>query len=303
MKLLVTGAIQWTKEQLDYLVELGHEVIYVQDERIPLEEQNIDVKKIEGVICNGLFLYNNIEEFINLKYIQLTSAGLDRVPLEYIKQNNIKLFNARGVYSIPMAEYAILGVLEIYKKSNVFFQNQKSHIWEKQRDLWELVNKNVAIVGTGDVGYQVAKRFKAFDTNIIGFDLFPREIEYFDKVHSLDELSNEINNIDILILTAPHSKYTHHIVNEELLKNAKNTLLIVNIARGGLIDQECLIQALDQNKVMGAVLDVFEDEPLSSTNELWDRDNVIITPHNSFVGEYNNDRLKKVIFNHLIEKG
>ena len=61
MKLLVTGAIQWTKEQLDCLVELGHEVIYVQDERIPLKEQNIDVKEVEGVICNGLFLYNNIE--------------------------------------------------------------------------------------------------------------------------------------------------------------------------------------------------------------------------------------------------
>lgn len=301
MKLLVTGAIQWTKEQLDYLVELGHEVIYVQDERISLKEQNIDVKEVEGVICNGLFLYNNIEDFINLKYIQLTSAGLDRVPLEYIKQNNIKLFNARGVYSIPMAEYAILGVLEIYKKSNVFFQNQKNHIWEKQRDLWELVNKKVAIVGTGNVGYQVAKRFKAFDTNIIGFDLFPREIKYFDKVHSLDALSNELNNIDILILTAPHSKYTHHIVNEELLKNAKNTLLIVNIARGGLIDQECLIHALDQNRIMGAVLDVFEDEPLSSTNALWDKDNVIITPHNSFVGEYNFKRMHQVIIKNLKE--
>ncbi len=299
MKLLVTGAIQWTKEQLDYLVELGHEVIYVQDERIPLKEQNIDVKEVEGVICNGLFLYNNIGDFINLKYIQLTSAGLDRVPLEYIKQKNIKLFNARGVYSIPMAEYAILGVLEIYKKSNVFFQNQKNRVWEKQRDLWELVNKNIAIVGTGDVGYQVAKRFKAFDTNVIGFDLFPREIEYFDKVYSLDALSNEINNIDILILTAPHSKYTHHIVNEELLKNAKNTLLIVNIARGGLIDQECLIHALDQNRIMGAVLDVFEDEPLSSTNVLWDKDNVIITPHNSFIGEYNFKRMHQVIIKNL----
>lgn len=301
MKLLVTGAIQWTKEQLDYLVELGHEVIYVQDERISLEEQNIEVKEVEGVICNGLFLYNNIEDFINLKYIQLTSAGLDRVPLEYIKQKNIKLFNARGVYSIPMAEYAILGVLEIYKKSNIFFQNQKNHIWEKQRDLWELVNKKIAIVGTGDVGYQVAKRFKAFDTKIIGFDLFPREIEYFDKVNSLDELSNELNNIDVLILTAPHSKYTHHIVNEELLKNAKNTLLVVNIARGGLIDQECLIHALDQNRIMGAVLDVFEDEPLSSTNALWDRDNVIITPHNSFVGEYNFRRMHQVIIKNLKE--
>ena len=162
-----------------------------------------------------------------------------------------------------------------------------------------MVNKNIAIVGTGDVGYQVAKRFKAFDTNVIGFDLFPREIEYFDKVYSLDALSNEINNIDILILTAPHSKYTHHIVNEELLKNAKNTLLIVNIARGGLIDQECLIHALDQNRIMGAVLDVFEDEPLSSTNVLWDKDNVIITPHNSFIGEYNFKRMHQVIIKNL----
>ena len=133
MNLLVTGAVQWNHNYLNQISNLGNEIIYVQDERIPLDEQQINVSEIEGVICNGLFLYNNIEDFINLKYIQLTSAGYDRVPMDYIKDHNIKIYNAKGVYSIPMAEYAVCGVLELYKNTSFFYENKKIKKWEKCR--------------------------------------------------------------------------------------------------------------------------------------------------------------------------
>src|SRR5690606_16220867 len=119
MKLLLTGAFKYSEEQLDSLKSLGYEILFIQDERVPLE---VDVSDVDAVVCNGLFLYNDIKKFKNLKFIQLTSAGLDRVPLDYIKDQGIKIFNARGVYSVPMAEWVVLKILEIYKKSRKFYE-------------------------------------------------------------------------------------------------------------------------------------------------------------------------------------
>ena len=112
MKTLITGAFKYSKEQIEKLNSIGCETVFIQDER---EKLDIDVSCIEAVICNGLFLYNDISKFKSLKFIQLTSAGFDRVDMEYIKNNNIEIHNAKGVYSAPMAEWVVLKILEIYK--------------------------------------------------------------------------------------------------------------------------------------------------------------------------------------------
>jgi len=102
MKLLLTGAFTYTSDQIKELKKLVGEVVYIQDER---EDINIDVSDIDIVVCNGLFLHHPIENFKQLKFIQLISAGFDKVPMDYIKSSNIKVENAKGVYSIPMAEW------------------------------------------------------------------------------------------------------------------------------------------------------------------------------------------------------
>lgn len=138
MKVLLTGAFNYSNEQLDKIKSIGYEIIYVQDERCILD---FDVADIEVVVCNGLFIVNDIAKFKGLKFIQLTSAGLDRVPLDYIKKNDIKLANAKGVYSIPIAEWVVLKILEIYKKTRFFEENQKAKKWVKNREIIELYGK------------------------------------------------------------------------------------------------------------------------------------------------------------------
>ena len=117
MKLLMTGAFSCTAEQKLNIEKLGCEVMFQQMENEPL---SAEMFKADGVICNGLFLHNYLDEFPNLKFIQLTSAGLDRVPVERMKEKGITLCNARGVYSTPMAEWALTGVLTLYKHTNTF---------------------------------------------------------------------------------------------------------------------------------------------------------------------------------------
>ena len=297
MKLLLTGAISWTDSQIKEIESLGHEVIYVQDERIPLEVQGVDVETIEGIVCNGLFLYNDISKFRHLKYIQLTSAGYDRIPLEYIQEHQIEIRNARGVYSIPMAEFALCGVLQIYKKSLFFYENQKIHKWEKNRELLELSGKQVCIIGCGSVGTECAKRFSVFECNIIGIDLHPRKDINYTYIYEVDKLEFVLSNSDIVILTLPLTDATRHLINKEKINAMKSGAILVNIGRGGLLDLNSLKKKLP--KMRGIVLDVFEDEPLDENDELWEIENVIITPHNSFVGDGNRERLRKIIVDNL----
>lgn len=294
MNLLITGAWNDAKDHFDELEKMGHHIEFLQFEK---EALPCPYEWVEGVICNGLFLFHEIEKFANLKYIQLTSAGFDRVPMEYVEEHQIEIHNARGVYSIPMAEFALFGVLELYKRGKVFLQNQAKYCWEKQRDLLELYGKKVCIVGCGSVGTECAKRFLVFGCEVIGVDLFPREDENYSSMSGLDMLEDILLECDVVVLTLPLTEETNHLMNESRFARMKRGAILVNIARGAIVDTEALIQVLPN--LGGVVLDVFEEEPLSAENVLWNMGNAIVTPHNSFVGDGNGKRLSKVILENL----
>ena len=297
MKLLITGAWRADEAQLSSIRELGHEVILMPDER---GELPCAAEDIEGVICNGLFLYHPIEAFEKLTYIQLTSAGYDRVPMDIVKSRSITIKNARGVYSIPMAEFALCGVLCLYKQSRFFYENQTAARWEKHRDLMELDGKTVCIVGCGSVGTECAERFRGFGCRVIGVDLTPYENPAYEKMLPLAELDAVLSESDITVLTLPLTDETRHLVNANRFARMKQGSVLVNIARGAIVDAHALLTALTTT-LMGAVLDVFEEEPLPPESPLWQHENVILTPHNSFVGEGNNGRLAEVIITNLKE--
>lgn len=297
MNLLITGAWQGAKESLESLRAMGHEVVFFQQEKDALP---VDPLWVEGIVCNGLFLHHPIEDFPFLRYIQLTSAGFDRVPMEAVKARGIEIHNARGVYSAPMAEHAVWGVLSLYHQASFFLSNQAESRWEKHRGLRELAGKTVCILGTGSVGTECAKRFGAFDCRVLGVNRTVRENAAFDAVLPLDALDQALSDADVVVLTLPLTEATRGMMNAERLARLKPGAVLVNIARGALIEEAALIDAL-RTRLGGAVLDVFETEPLPPESPLWTMEGVIVTPHNSFVSDGNAARLNELIFRNLRE--
>lgn len=297
MNLLITGAYKWTNEQIGILRKYGFQVRYIEreDSEIPF-----DVSDIDAVVCNWLFVHHDIKTFSNLKYIQLLSAGHDRVSQDYIREHQITLRDAGGVYSIPIAEYIVCGVLQLYKYSGFFNEQQKMHQWVKNRNMMELSGKKICIVGVGGIGKETAKRFFGFTDEIYGIDLYPSENPFFKKIYPLSMLDEELMTSDIVILTLPLTSETENMFDRHRFKSLKKGAVFVNAARGKLVDEEALSEALDQN-LFGAVCDVFREEPLPQESKLWKKKNLIITPHNSFVSEKNQERMWSVILDRLIE--
>jgi phosphoglycerate dehydrogenase-like enzyme len=296
MKLLLTGAFSYTPEQIKELEKIAGEVVYIKDERFRL---STDVSDIDMVVCNSLFLYNPVYKFKKLKFIQLTSAGFDRIPTDYIKALGIQVENAGGVYSVPVAESVILMILQLYKKSKTFSKQQSSHEWIKHYDLLELSGKTAVIIGFGSIGREVAKRLKAFDVTVIGIDLTVIDKMYADELYTYDRLDQMLHRADILILTLPLTSKTHNMINRERLSKLKSSCILVNVSRGAIIDEDALIDALQKKRLYGAALDVYKEEPLSSESPLWDMENVLITPHNAFVSDKTAARLYTLISNNI----
>lgn len=303
MKLLLTGAFRYSDAQLSALRALGADLVFQADER---GERETDFDTVEAVVCNGLFLTHSPENFPALRFVQATSAGLDRLPLDYIKEHNIELHNARGVYSVPMAEWAIGAVLSLYKHTNRFCVNQKNHLWEKDRTVRELAGDTVCIVGCGSVGTECAKRFQAFGTKVIAADIVNPQSAFYDEYVSMDNLEQAVSQADVVVLTLPLTDSTRGLFDAELLATFKKGAILVNIARGAVVKEKDLTTALVNGTLGGAVLDVFEKEPLPENSPLWDMEHVLITPHNSFVSPKNNERLFRLIYNNFktfTEKG
>lgn len=264
MNVLVTGAFQLNSGEREQLEAAGHKVFAHGDERAPVDYP----ERYEAVVCNGLFLYNSIERFTSLRVIQLTSAGLDRVPLDDIRARGIALHNAAGVYSVPMAEFAVCGILQLYKQSRFFAANQAQHKWEKHRGLLEISGKRVCILGCGDVGREIAKRLKAFGCHITGVNRTVRVLPDFDEVLPLDKLADAAAACDILVCCIALTPETRGIVSEEIFGRLHDGAIFVNVARGALADEAALTKWLQNGG--HAVLDVFEEEPLPESSPLWD---------------------------------
>lgn len=285
MNLLITGAWPDAKVHMPEIQAMGHAVAFLQQERDALP---CDPTWVEGVVCNGLFLHHPIEQFSNLRFIQLTSAGYDRVDMDYVRAHNIEIHNAKGVYSIPMAEFAVAGVLQLYKQSRFFYENQKAHRWEKHRGLLELYGKTVVIVGCGSVGTECAKRFRAFGCRVIGINRTAgRDLPCFDRVVGLEQLNGQLRSADVVIVSIALTEETKGIVKSKYMRS---DAVLVNISRGSVVEW---------SGNCPAVLDVFDHEPVEKDSSLWEKENVILTPHNSFVSDNNGQRLWQVIRQNL----
>lgn len=294
MKLLISYRMKFSEEQLQRLRELGFDEICIASaDRGPCPEEYRDA---EAVVCYLLFSYNDIALFPKLRVIHTTSSGLDHMPMDYIREHGISLYNAGGVYSAPMAEFALCGVLQLYKHAPEFRARQLAHEWKQNFHLLELGGKRVCIVGAGSIGAETARRFSAMGCHVTGLCRHPGPKEFFDEVRAVDELDEVLPGSDIVILSLPLTGETRHMMDARRFALMKKGSVLVNISRGPVADTDALLDAARDGTLLGAVVDVCETEPLPPDSPLWEQENIILTPHNSFVGDGNTDRMFELIY-------
>lgn len=295
MKMLITGVLGADEKEQEAMRSLGLELTVHQDERVPVD----DPGQYEAVVCSGLFRFQDIKEFTALKYIQLCSAGKDAVPEDYITGHGIALFNAEGVYSVPMAEWTVMRAMELLRNGAALYGCQNDKKWIKNRSQQELAGKTALIVGYGAYGMETAKRLQALGMTVNVANRTQKITPYADAFYHLSRLDSLLPAADIVVLALGLTKQTRHIINAERLSLMKPGAMLINASRGAIVDEEALIEALRSGNLGGAALDVFEVEPLPQDSPLWELPNVLLSPHSSFIGEGNHARLMAVTLRNL----
>lgn len=216
----------------------------------------------------------------SLKALLLNSAGSDYYIQDGILNKNTHLANASGSYGKAIAEHTIGMMLALNKNFKTYLDNMHKHKWQGIPGGKEIYHSTVVIVGLGDLGYELAKRLKAFDCKIIGLkrtvSSIPKDV---DELYTIDKLDEILTQADFVISCLPQSKQTINLFNKERLMKMKNDAMLVNVGRGSAINTADLKAVLKAGHLYGVALDVIDPEPFTSDDELWDFDNVLITPH------------------------
>lgn len=296
-KLLIT--VPMKTNDIDRIINLGYEVSVCLENDLSFEKSIHNFKDIDCMICHNPFRKVLFDDFVNLKWIQLTSSGFENIPLDNFVNRDILITNNSGAFSIAVAEWIIMRILESYKNSFKIFENQKNKLWKTDYSVRELHGSTIGFIGTGNVAKETAKKLSSFGVKIIGLNRSGRPVDYFDSTYSLSNITDFIKLCHVVVLSAPLNDDSFHIINDEFLNSAKKGLTLINIARGNLIDEIALIKAIHEKKIIFAALDVFENEPLSLDSEMWDTDQIIISPHNAWISEESKGRKFSIAFRNL----
>lgn len=236
-----------------------------------------------------------------LKLFQLTSAGFDGVPGSEYAQRNIAVANAGSVYSQPIAETVVFGMLLMAKKLHTNPNNRHLKIQRHYSTITELADKAVLIMGAGNIGTAIAKRLGGFDMCIEGYDPFcPEKPEYCRMLRTREELMQNMVRYSYVISTMPDNEQTRGFINAELLQKMNANAVIVNVGRKAVFNQDDLYQVLKEKRIAGAVLDMFEKLPNPITNRFRCLRNTIVLPGVSAISQEVNGRLKEHMYRNLL---
>jgi phosphoglycerate dehydrogenase-like enzyme len=262
------------------------------------DNQKVDAATIKPDIAwlnIEILLSGLMEKFVRLvletgsvKWIQTFMAGLDFPFYGEMLRKGIRITRSNA-QAIAIAEYVMANVMVQYQGVFDRRRHQTTHAWQITgfRELWQT---KWLIVGFGNIGQEIAKRAGAFACEVIGVRRSSKEHSLADAVITLDRLSEYLPQADVVVLACSLNQETRELADKAFFEKMKKTATFVNIARGKLVNQKDMIEALQAGRPARAILDVFDPEPLESESPLWDMDNVIITPHSSNAGSGTHSR-------------
>ncbi|MGL4290894.1 MAG: D-2-hydroxyacid dehydrogenase [Phreatobacter sp.] len=243
------------------------------------------IGEADVVVVSGMWRNAPVERAGKLRFIQSISAGLDQYDLGVLRQRGIRLASAQGVNANAVAEHAMGLMLALTRKIHTSRDNQAKRFWRpmignpaERED--ELAGKSLLIVGLGGIGLRLARFARAFDMTVTGVKRDTSvKLDGVDRLVSPGQLAEAIAEADIVALTCPLTPETTHLIDARMLGLMKPSALLINCARGKVVDEDALIDVLKAGGIAGAGLDVLREEPLPANSALWGFENVLITPH------------------------
>ena len=258
--------------------------------------QHID--RVEVLITVFRVSDDLLKEATSLKWIQVTTSGVNYLLSRPSLGKDVIVTTTRGIHGPQVSEMALLLMLALNRNFPEVVRNQDRRVWARWpgKLLWQ---KHVGILGVGVIGEELARKCKAFDMTITGIDIVKREIPWLDHFHGPEDLASVVPGLDYLVLLAASTAATHKIVDARLLALMKQTAFLINVARGELVDDGALIEALEKGTIAGAALDALSSEPLPADHPLWRTKNLIITPHVAGASDIYREQVMPIIEENL----
>ena len=211
-------------------------------------------------------------------WIHFLSAGVEKIWDMPFSKDGVMLTKSSGVHGSPMSEFALGAMLYFAKSFDQFVEQSRARMW-KRAWLDELEGQTVTILGMGHIGGAIAQRAKAFGMNVIGVQRTPRDTPHVDTMVGLEQLSEVLPETQYLVVCLPLTSETTGLVDHAMLGHLPAGAVLVDISRGGVVQESAVVDALERGHLRGAALDVFEQEPLAPESPLWNNPKVLLTPH------------------------
>ncbi len=243
---------------------------------------HLDTELAEAEVIFGLRLPQNVlTRAPNLKWIQVMSAGVDRFLDADMRRSPVKMTNVSGIHATPIGEFVAGLMLMFVKLSPQCFGMKEEKRWQRIYPS-VLSGKTLGVVGLGSNGREIARLGKAFGMTVVATRRSARSgdrARYVDTLLPADRLDTLLHESDFVVLAVPFTRETERLIGERQLRQMRKTAFLINVARGGIIDEDALVRALTEKAIAGAGLDVFATEPLPADSPLWHLPNAIVSPH------------------------
>jgi len=274
----------------------GYEVIAATE-----IDQLVNMTDDVDVLITWPFIDERVERFCknatSLKWIQAFTAGVEGIVRSELGKLDIAITATKGIHGQPISDHVIAYIFSFLRSLPALGEFQRQKIWYRsyehpeQSDLAseESFDKTVGIIGLGSIGLCIAQKCKALGMRVVSTKRTPVESPWVDVCYPPDGLDNLLRESDFVVIAAPLTRETDHLIGKQQLQLMKSTAYLINISRGAIVNQPALIDALQNKRIAGAALDTVEAEPLAADSPLWTMPNVIITPHISANSHYSRD--------------
>jgi phosphoglycerate dehydrogenase-like enzyme len=262
--------------------ELPHRFFEVRT----LEDLKERIHEADVLVVSGLWRNELLDGASRLRYIQSISAGTDQFSRDLIRAAGVRLASAQGANERAVAEHAMSLILALARQLHLARDRQRKAEWrgivgDRSRREMELGGQTLVVVGLGRIGARLARLATAFGMTVVGVKRNPHPVEGVERVVRSESLPDVLLAADFVALTCPLTAETEGLIGAPQLAAMKDTAFLVNVARGRVVDESALIQALEAGSIAGAALDCFHEEPLPPSSPLWRMENVIVTPHSA----------------------